>query len=50
MFDKDGAIVDGILGQFPASVFTDVGTWTVRLVVKHDDGRIKEARGSIDVG
>ena len=50
VFDEDDDIVDGLVGQFPATVFTDVGTWTVRLVVKHDDGRIKEARGSIDVG
>jgi len=50
VFNEDDEVVNGVVGQFPATVFTDVGTWTVRLVVKHDDGRIKEARGSIDVG
>jgi len=50
VFDDDDNVVDGVVGQFGTSVFTDVGKWTVRIVVKDDDGRVKEARGSIDVG
>lgn len=50
VFDDDDNIVNDIVGKFPTSLFTDVGKWTVRLVVKDDHGRVKEARGSIDVG
>jgi len=50
VFDDDDNVVDGVVGKFPTSVFTAVGKWTVRLVVKDDDGRVKEAWGSIDVG
>jgi len=44
------SVEDGLLGRFPATVFTDLGVWIVRLVVKDDNGRVKEAWGSIDVG
>jgi len=49
VYDDDESIVDGVVGRFPVSAFTDVGTWTVRIVIK-DDQQTKEARGSIDVG
>ncbi len=49
VFDDDDAVVNGVVGKFPVSEFSDVGKWSVRLIVK--DGRYtKEARGSIDVG
>lgn len=43
VFDDDDNVVDGVVGKFPTSVFTAVGKWTVCLVVKDDDGRVKEA-------
>ncbi len=49
VFDDDDAVVDGVVGKFPVSEFTDVGKWSVRLIVK-DGKHTKEARGSIDVG
>ncbi|MDT7041622.1 S8 family peptidase [Candidatus Nitronereus thalassa] len=49
VFDDDDAVVDGIVGKFPVSEFTDVGEWSVRLIVK-DGKQTKEAQGSIDVG
>lgn len=49
VYDDDDAVVNGIVGTFPVSEFTDVGKWTVRIIVK-DDNQTKEARGSIDVG
>lgn len=51
VFAASGKSVEaGILGRFPATVFTDVGMWMVRVVVRDDKGHIKEAWGSIEVG
>lgn len=50
VFNDDNNIVNDVVGKFPTSVFTDVGKWTVRLVVKGSEGHVKEARGSIEVG
>lgn len=50
VFDDTDNVVDRVVGRFSTSVFSDVGKWTVRLVVKDDEGHVKEARGSIDVG
>lgn len=49
VFDDGDAVVNGLVGTFPVSEFTDVGKWSVRIIVK-DDNQTKEARGSIDVG
>lgn len=49
VFDDDDAVVNGMVGKFPVSEFTDVGKWSIRIIVK-DDKQTKEARGSIDVG
>lgn len=49
VLEGNNAAQGGIIGKFPATVFTGTGKWTVRLVVK-DKKKTKEARGSIDVG
>jgi len=49
VYDDDDTVVKGMVGKFPISEFTEVGKWTVRLLIK-DDNQTKEARGSIDVG
>ncbi len=49
VYAEDDAVINGVVGKFPVSEFTDIGKWTVRVIVK-DDNHTKEARGSIDVG
>ncbi len=49
VYDDDDTVVQGVVGKFPVSELTEVGKWTVRLLIK-DDNQTKEARGSIDAG
>jgi hypothetical protein len=47
--EKDRRVVDGLVAAFPVREITARGKWSVRVIVQDTAGRVKEARGSLDV-
>ena len=47
--ERDRSVGDGLLGNIPIREITARGQWTIRLLAHDAAGRVKEARGSLNV-
>jgi len=48
--DATDPVEGGVLGLIPAEAFRGAKTWTIRSVVEHENGQVREVRFQLDLG